>query len=70
MGLMAEPTPVWTAVEVADWQAGDYFRELEFLEVLQNIQHLAENHDHSGGTADGAVLATADPKSIWYYGGL
>ena len=67
---MAEPTPVWTALDVADWQACDYVREPELLELLQNIYHLAVNHDHGGGTADGAALATADPKSIWYYGGL
>ena len=68
MGLMAEPTPVWTPLDVADWQAGDYVREPELLELLQNLYHIASVHNHDGGTADGGVLVLADPLGLMFYG--
>jgi len=62
---MAAPTATWTALDTADWDSGDGVYADKFLEVLQDIYHLATNHQHAGGTADGALLPTADPKYIW-----
>lgn len=66
---MARATATWTNTELTDWEAGDGVRETNVKEqLLQNLEHLAQTHDHSGDAADGAILQTADAKSIWYYG--
>lgn len=66
---MARFTATFTETEATDWQAGDGVRETAFKEQLgQNIEWLAQEHDHSGDAGDGGTLPTADPKSIWFYG--
>ena len=57
---MARATATWTNTELADWTAGSLVRETKFKQqVLQDIEHLAQIHNHDGGTADGGTLATA-----------
>lgn len=64
---MARFTPAWTNTETTDWQAGDFIRETKLKEqLMQNIEWLAQNHDHSGDPGDGAALPVADPKYIIY----
>lgn len=66
---MARATATWTDTETADWTTRARVRETKLKQqFLQNIEHLAQNHSHGGGTADGAPLATANPLVIWYYG--
>ncbi len=64
---MARFTPAWTNTEATDWQAGDFIRETKLKEQIgQNIEWLAQNHDHSGDAGDGGTLPVADPKYIIY----
>lgn len=64
---MARFTPAWTNTEATDWQAGGFIRETKLKEQLgQNIEWLAQNHDHSGDAGDGGTLPVADPKYIIY----
>ena len=65
---MTAPTPVWNALVVEDFQAGDYLREGKLLDLLEDIYFLGLSHNHSGDSGDGGTLATADPKAIWFYG--
>lgn len=66
---MAAPTSVWTALDTADWVAGALIRKTKLLQqVIQNIQWLGTSHSHSGAPGDGAAIATADAKAIWFYG--
>lgn len=65
---MAEPTATWTALDTANFEAGDFLRAPKFLEILQNLYHLANTHNHDGGTADGGVLVLADPLGLMFYG--
>lgn len=65
---MPRATATWTDTETADWLAGSRVRQGKLLaQLLQNLEHLAQNHRHAGGTADGATLAAADPKALWFY---
>jgi hypothetical protein len=64
---MARATASWTNTETSDWDAGDGVRATKLLQqVLQNIEHLAQSHNHTGDPQGGA-LALADPKAIWFY---
>lgn len=65
---MAAPSAIWTALDTADWDAGDGVYEDKLLQVLQDIMHLATVHKHDGATASGGPIAMADPKAIWFYG--
>lgn len=66
---MARATATWTNTEVTDFEAGDFLRATKLLQqVLQNIEHLAQTHNHDGGTADGGVLILADPLGLMFYG--
>lgn len=66
---MARFTATFTVTEATDWEAGDFIRVTDFKEQIgQNIEFLAQSHDHSGDSGDGGTLATADPKAIWFYG--
>jgi hypothetical protein len=65
---MPRATAAWTNTETTDWTAGSRVREGKFLaQLLQNLEHLAQNHRHAGGAADGAPLPVADPKAILFY---
>lgn len=65
---MARFAATFTVTEATNWEAGDFLRFDKFRdEVGQNIEFLAQSHDHSGDSGDGGTLATADPKSIWFY---
>jgi len=66
---VTEPTPTQNSLTIEDFQAGDFLFEDKFLDVLELLYWMRNSHDHSGDTADGGTLATADPKSIMYYGG-
>jgi hypothetical protein len=64
---MAKFTATWTDTEATDWEAGDFFRTDKFRDQFgQNVEFLAQSHDHSGDAGDGATLPTADPKYIWW----
>jgi hypothetical protein len=66
---MARATASWTNTEATDWTAGNFIRQTKLLQqVLQNLEYFAQTHNHTGDPA-GAVLAFADPKAVWFYGG-
>lgn len=66
---MARFSATFSVTEATDWEAGDYVRTDKFRDqVGQNIEFLAQSHDHSGDAGDGGTLAVADPKAIWFYG--
>lgn len=66
---MARFTATWTNTETTDWEAGDFVRSDKVQAQLgQNIEFLAQSHDHNGDAGDGGTMAVADPKAIWYYG--
>lgn len=66
---MARATATWTDTETTDWAVTQKVREGKFrLQVLQNLEHLAQTHAHDGGTAAGGTMAVADPKAVWYFG--
>lgn len=66
---MARFAATFTITEATDFEAGDFLRFDKFRDqVGQNIEYLAQTHDHSGDSGDGGTLATADPKAIWFYG--
>jgi len=45
------------------------FRSAKFRDqVGQNIEFLAQLHDHTGDPGDGGNLPGADMKNIWYFG--
>lgn len=57
----------YTTTEALDWEAGNFLRFDKFRDqVGQNIEWLAQNHDHSGDAGDGGTLPVADPKYIIY----
>lgn len=65
---MARATASWTNTELTDWEAGDGVRETTLKEqVLQNLEYMAQSHDHSGDAGDGSTLPTSDPKALWFY---
>lgn len=64
---MARFTATFTVTEATDWEAGDYLRYDKFRDQIgQNIEFLAQSHDHSGDSGDGGTLPVADPKYIWF----
>lgn len=64
---MARFAATFTITEATDFEAGDFLRFDKFRDqVGQNIEFLAQTHDHSGDSGDGGTLATADPKYIWF----
>lgn len=53
----------------SDWDAGDFIRYDKLRDQIgQNLEFLMQSHNHSGDLGDGATLAVADPKAIWFYG--
>ena len=66
---MTRATATWTNTVVEDFQAGNFLRATKLLQqMLQNLEHLAQVHNHDGGTADGGVLVLADPLGLMFYG--
>lgn len=66
---MARFAATWTVTEATDWQAGDGVRETALKEQIgQNIEYLGQSHNHDGNDGNGALISTADPKAIWFYG--
>lgn len=58
---MTRATAVFTITTLEDFQEGDFLLEAKFLaQVLQNLEHFATVHDHSGDAGDGATLTTGD----------
>src|SRR3990167_6051017 len=50
----------WTNTEITDWQAGDFAEVTKFLQqLLQNIEYLAQSHDHTGDPDGLALPATS-----------
>ena len=64
---MARASATWTDTVVANWQAGSLITVTPILEqILQNIEHVAQTHDHTAGTAnDGERLRVKEGKDIW-----
>lgn len=66
---MTRATPVFTATVIEAFEAGDFLRSPDILVyLLQNLEFLLQSHNHGGDGGDGGLLATADPKAIWFYG--
>lgn len=66
---MARFSPTWTNTEATDWIANSRVRETKFKQQFgQNLEWLAQSHNHDGGAGDGGTLPTADPKAVWFYG--
>ena len=58
---MARFTATWTNTEATDWEAGKLFRTDKFEEqVGQNLEWLAQSHNHDGTANGGAIIPTAD----------
>lgn len=58
----------FTVTEATDWLAGSFVRFDKFRDqVGQNIEWFAQTHRHDGTAGGGAMLATSDPKSIYFY---
>lgn len=63
---MARFTAAWTNTEATDWEAGDFLRSDKFqAQVGQNVEWLAQSHDHNGDAGDGGTLPVANPLYIW-----
>ena len=63
---MARFSATFTITEATDWQAGDFLRtDLFAAQVGQNLEFLAQSHDHSGDAGDGATLPVANPLYVW-----
>ena len=66
---MTRATATWTNTVVEDFPAGNFLRATKDLQqMLQNIEHLAQNHVHNGGTADGGTVPAANAVYIMYIG--
>jgi hypothetical protein len=64
---MARFTATFTVTEANDWLAGAFVRFDKFRDQLgQNLEWLAQSHNHDGGSGDGGTIPTADPKYIWF----
>lgn len=64
---MARFTATFTNTEALDWEAGDFVRFDKFRDQIgQNIEYLAQTHDHNGNPGDGGLIQTSDPKFIWF----
>lgn len=64
---MARFSATFTITEATDWEAGDFVRYDKLRDQLgQNIEWLAQSHDHSGDAGDGGTLAVANPLFVWF----
>lgn len=69
---MARATATFTATDTDNYRKPPRnMRENKFLaDVLQNIEFLAQTHDHSGDAGDGGALWYVQPlRAIGYWGG-
>lgn len=63
---MARFSATFAVTEATDFEAGDFLRFDKFRDQIgQNIEWLAQSHDHSGDAGDGGTLAVANPLYIW-----
>ena len=63
---MARFTATFTITEATNWGAGSFLRFDKFRdEVGQNIEWLAQSHDHNGDAGDGGTIAIANPMYVW-----
>jgi len=65
---MARFTATFTMTEATNREQGDFLRTDKFRdEIGQNIEWLAQSHDHSGDAGDGGTIAISDPKQVWWW---
>lgn len=63
---MARFSATFTVTEATDWEAGDFLRFDKFRDQIgQNVEWLAQSHDHSGDAGDGATIPLANPAYVW-----
>ena len=65
---MARATAIWTSTDTAHFEPADLVRVDYLLEdVLQNIEHIAQTHNHDPLTANrGGALVNNEPEEILF----
>ncbi len=63
---MARFASTWTNTETTDWEAGDTILWTKLRDLFQNLEFLAQLHDHSGDPGDGATLGAADDGLLFF----
>ncbi len=62
------PSNIATVIDLEVVEAGDVATAAIMIpNAWQNIAALQNTHAHAGAFGDGAALAVADPKAIWFY---